>query len=228
MAAPGAGNTPLAFPQAAEPPRVWCASPVGTGDPQLGLLWGSTLLSAMRTTGHLALSWAHFGPGQCLQAGSCSVGGLLGPPGRGCSSFLWPASSRGTERLAQGPISCDVLAPWAWQGIGCLHLHCLGHASESQPLVSHRGRFSEGQAWRGEHHGLRPPQGASQAALLLALAVSSALPPRGNSGCDLGLPWHGAPKADKQSQPRLDERPLRAECCAHALTVTQPREGLLL
>lgn len=154
--------------------------------------------------------------------------GASGPPGRGCSSFLWPASSRGTERLAQGPISCDVLAPWAWQGIGCLHLHCLGHASESQPLVSHRGRFSEGQAWRGEHHGLRPPQGASQAALLLALAVSSALPPRGNSGCDLGLPWHGAPKADKQSQPRLDERPLRAECCAHALTVTQPREGLLL
>lgn len=85
MAAPGAGNTPLAFPQAAEPPRVWCASPVGTGDPQLGLLWGSTLLSAMRTTGHLALSWAHFGPGQCLQAGSCSVGGLLGPRAEGAA-----------------------------------------------------------------------------------------------------------------------------------------------
>lgn len=128
-------------------PRGCGAHPwVGTGYPQLGLLWSSTLLAAMRTTGHLALSRAHFGPGRCHQAGSCSVGGLLGPLAEGAAHscglpVLW--KQKGWHK------DLSPVTSWAWQGIGCLHLHCLGRASESQPLVPHRGQFREGQAWRG-------------------------------------------------------------------------------
>lgn len=53
---------------------------VGSGDPQLGFPWGSTLLAARRTREHLTLPRAHFGPDQvCLQAGSCTLGGFGAP-----------------------------------------------------------------------------------------------------------------------------------------------------
>lgn len=104
--------------QAEEARKPGCTCLGGERNPQLGPPGGLHSLAALGAAAHLAVPsgpcrfWP-MSPGWELH-----FQGAWGPLGRGCGSFLWPACSWETERLAQGPISCGVPAPWAWRESG--------------------------------------------------------------------------------------------------------------
>ena len=167
--------------QAEEARKPGCTRLGGERNPQLGPPGGLHSLAALGAAAHLAVPsgpcrfWP-MSPGWELH-----FQGAWGPLGRGCGSFLWPARSWETERLAQGPISCDVLAPWAWQESGEVSI-CSSCTCFCVPaLGALLGTLGQGVCgWRGSSaSGLfgepaRPP--------LLVPTVPSALPPMENFG----------------------------------------------